>query len=140
MKEKYKSKVSIANYILIGLFTLITIGMIIGCIMKPETTMIILTVIFAALDGLVMLPMLFDTYYVLEEKEIFIKNWIFCKLRIRYTKIQDIRAIKNRSSSAAMSSDRIRIKFMNEKGKYETVFISPVNKQEFMKKLTAKIK
>lgn len=95
---------------------------------------IIIRVIFL-LFGILVLWIYNATYYVLSEDFLILRCGPL-KVKISYKNIDSIKATKNMISSIALSTDKLKLKI---KGKgLGVVYISPLNKEEFVKELSKK--
>ncbi|MEI2406308.1 PH domain-containing protein [Niallia taxi] len=99
-----------------------------GLVEKPADLLIILLVIFGAIMvPLFMLWMWFTTYYILNEENLIIKYGPF-KSTIPLQSINTVKKTNNPLSSPALSLKRVEIFY----DKYNSVFISPVDRDEFI--------
>lgn len=83
---------------------------------------------------ILMMVLLYNTYYVLEEEYLKVVVGGFPQ-KIYYKNIKSLKNTKNFLSSAALSSDRIEIKEKNKGYFRGTTYISPKNKEEFLEEL-----
>lgn len=99
-----------------------------GLMEKPADLFIIFIVIFGAIIvPLFMLWMWFTTYYILNEENLIIKYGPF-KSTIPLQSINRVKKTNNPLSSPALSLKRVEILY----DKYNSVFISPVDRDEFI--------
>lgn len=99
-----------------------------GLMEKPADLFIIFIVIFGAIIvPLFMLWMWFTTYYILNEENLIIKYGPF-KSTIPLQSINRVKKTNNPLSSPALSLKRVEIHY----DKYNSVFISPVDRDEFI--------
>lgn len=99
-----------------------------GLVEKPADLLIILLVIFGAIMvPLFMLWMWFTTYYILNEESLIIKYGPF-KSTIPLQSINTVKKTNNPLSSPALSLKRVEIFY----DKFNSVFISPVDRDEFI--------
>jgi hypothetical protein len=89
--------------------------------------LIMLTVAF----GLILLPMLFNTYYAIKDTTLNVKSGLIINIDIDINKIKKITLNNTIWSAPALSTDRIEI-FYNT---YDSVIISPQNKKDFIETL-----
>lgn len=75
--------------------------------------------------------------YVFYEEHLLVSCGAYGKDRIAYDSIRSVKETKNPLSSAALSLDRIQIDYVRN-GVHQMVLISPVKKQEFLKRLGEK--
>ena len=82
----------------------------------------------------VMMLLLYNTYYVFEENHLkcVVGGWT---QKIYYNNIKSLKKTRNFLSSAALSADRIEIKERNKGFIRGTTYISPKNKDEFFEEL-----
>jgi len=73
-----------------------------------------------------------STYYKIKDNYLII-NVLFFKERIDISKIESIKPSRSLLSSAALSIDRLEIKY----GKYSNTLVSPKNKYGFLKLLSS---
>lgn len=96
--------------------------------------MIIYRAIFL-LVGLLMLWIYYGTFYVLTESSLVLKCGPL-KVEIPYGNIESIKATKSMLSSIALSTDKFKLK-VRGKG-LSIVYISPLDKEKFVKELSRK--
>lgn len=89
--------------------------------------LIILTIAF----GLILLPILFNTYYAIRDTQLNVKSGLIINIDIDINKIKKITLNNTVWSAPALSTDRIEI-FYNT---YDSVIISPQNKKDFIETL-----
>lgn len=89
--------------------------------------LVILTVVF----GLILLPMLFNTYYAIKDTTLNVHSGIIINTNIEIANIKSIKQTNSMMSAPALSFDRIEI-FYNT---YDSVIISPQNKKDFIETL-----
>jgi hypothetical protein len=99
---------------------------------EPHEQWIVLMILVPT--ALLMLLLLYNTYYVFEEE--YLKCVVgFYVQKIRYENIKSLKKTRNFLSSAALSADRIEIKEKNKGYIMGTTYISPKNKDEFFEEL-----
>ena len=81
----------------------------------------------------------FGTYYELREDHLYVKSGPFIG-RIAYEKIKSIKFSRNLTSSMALSIDRIEIRQHGKGYITGTTYISPEEREEFMKELKSRCK
>ena len=137
---KYKSKIDWWMKLTFWGFTAITLWLIYLLFFgERDAEIIIVAIIFIIFELFLMIPLYFGTYYRLDDKELFVRCWII-KERIPYNSIVSMKETRTPwSSSAALSLDRLEIKYTKNKRWPSSTLISPKDKQEFMKMLQAKI-
>ena len=136
---KYKSKVDWWFYMILIVFTIISIWLFTFYIKDKYAPLLIMAIIFAAVECLFVIPMLIDTYYTLEDNCLHIKSWICCNTRISYQNIISFEETKDPSASAGLSTDRVRIKFFHNE-RQDCILISPKNKADFILQLQLRTK
>jgi hypothetical protein len=101
-------------------------------VVEPNEQWIVLMILVPT--ALLMLLLLYNTYYVFEEE--YLKCVVgFYAQKIRYENIKSLKKTRNFLSSAALSADRIEIKEKNKGYIMGTTYISPKNKDEFFEEL-----
>lgn len=123
---KFRSKIDWWGYLLFTLFIFMSILLFI------QKSNIVGTVVFL-LNATIVIPVYVLTYYILEEEYLVIRCGFF-KKRIKYSEIMSIKETRSSMASAALSLDRIEIKYKTS-NMSDTVLISPVNKEYFLKEL-----
>jgi uncharacterized membrane protein YdbT with pleckstrin-like domain len=139
---RFKSKVDLFIHLSFAVMPITNICLIISFILSPNVTIGICAGAFLIINVIIM-PWWFNTYYVLEENELLIKVGGMGKgKRIAYSDITSVEESRNPLASAALSLDRIEIKFKAGKTRSFTdvIYISPKEKQEFLKLLEEKRK
>lgn len=77
------------------------------------------------------LPAFFNTYYLIKDDKLKIRSGYFFNTEIQISEIRRIETTRTLLSSPALSLDRLEVHY----NKYDTVVISPEDKQEFVKQL-----
>ncbi|MCL2637392.1 MAG: PH domain-containing protein [Oscillospiraceae bacterium] len=137
---KFKTKVDWFIHLSFAIMPITNIMLIIMFISSPTVINGVCASIFL-ITNIIIMPWWFNTYYILEESELLIKVGGFGKgKRIAYSDITSVGETRNPLASAALSMDRIEIKFRDGKTKSFTnvIYISPKEKQEFLKLLDEK--
>lgn len=80
------------------------------------------------------LSILRNTYYVLESEHLLIRSGWF-RWRTRYSDIEEVRPSRKIWSSAALSMDRLYVRHRRARS---SSYISPVNKEGFMRDLASR--
>ena len=91
MKTKFKSKISPAIYVALVIYHLLIVGIFVSSYFlyyKGLTNS--LGAFLIVVDVVFLLPLIFKTYYVLEDKTLFIHQWPFIRIRIGYGNIFEI--------------------------------------------------
>lgn len=145
MKAKFKSKISPLLYIALAIYHLMIIGLFIlsyflyykGLTNGVAIFLIIVDVVF-------LLPLVFNTYYVLEDKAIFIHQWPFIRIRIGYGNIFEIDnkpvGKKKNIKHATLANEKLVIGYYhysidNSKKEKRYVEISPADMDLFLIKM-----
>ena len=136
---KYKSKIDWWFYLVaIGFAVIIIFLFFSGFTLDNQSIKIVLIitgVLFVGLFLLIIIPVIFCTYYVLEDDYIFIKCGKLSSDKIRYSDIISIEETRNPMASAAPSLDRLGIEYKYESKSYcrnGYILISPKLKHEFL--------
>ncbi|HPG92449.1 MAG TPA: PH domain-containing protein [Clostridia bacterium] len=135
---KFRTKIDIWVFILIAVIIAAIIYSVINLCdpNNPDISKdIIPIVILTPLMFVVLLPMCFDTYYVLEDDYLYVKSWFFYKTKIQYQEITTIRLHVSLWAAPVLSIFRIEISY----GRGGGVLITPRNQKEFLKLLNEKI-
>jgi small-conductance mechanosensitive channel len=117
------------------------IWLIVMFILSPSVVMGVCAGLFIVTNVIIM-PWWFNTYYVLEQSElVVIVGGMGKGKRIAFCDIVSVKESRNPLASAALSLDRIEIKFKAGKTKSYTdvIYISPKEKQEFLRLLEERI-
>ena len=129
---KFKSKVDWWMYPVWLATPLITLWLIVSVIMYGGIEMLIFTLVFILFDALLILPMFLNTNYTFDDTALYIKSGLGKPLIIPYDSIYSIIESRNSLASAALSSDRVEIRY----DEHSVIYVSPQNKKEFMKLLS----
>lgn len=103
--QKFKSGISIWIMIFFVIYHIMIAGLFILPYFLYKDVTSGLGVMFLIFDLLLLIPLLFNTYYSLEEKEIFIFQWPFVRKKVKYCDIFEI--------SDELPKDRKNIKKVN---------------------------
>ncbi len=95
---------------------------------------IIIRVVFL-FSGILVLWIYNATFYVLSKDYLLLRCGPL-KVKIHYKDIESIKATKNLISSIALSTDKLKIKIKGKR--FGVVYISPLNKEEFINELSKK--
>lgn len=125
MKFIFKSKKD--NWVALIIWVIILLPVI---FLFKDETLSFFTLIVLSLSSLLCLWIWYGTYYTIEDKSLRYQTGPFYG-SIDIMSIKNIYKTRSITSSAALSMDRICIQFE----KYNEVFISPVNKEEFVRVL-----
>ena len=93
------------------------------------------SIITLILVEILLIGLIVDTRYTLTKDNLYIKCFIFSRLSIPLEKIISVKSSRNPISSAALSLDRLEIKFNRSNGRPDIVLISPKNKEAFIYEL-----
>jgi len=132
---RVKSKVDLWFSILIWATVIILVG---SMIFVPQDGKLIAYAVVIP-TSLFMFWIYFGTYYEFRDDYLFCKSGPFFE-KIAYDKIKSARLSSNMLSSMALSIDRIEIKQHGKSYITGTTFISPENREEFMKELISRCK
>jgi len=136
---KFKSKVDWWMHITLLLIVAFNIWALIYFIMSGGIFMLVILIIFTPLTVLYIIPVWFNTYYVLGEDGLLIKCGLRKGYTVPYESIISAVSTKDPLASHALSMDRIEVKYRLESKKFsDTVLISPNDKQEFFIQLGIK--
>ena len=131
---KYKTKVDWWIHATFALMPIINAWIVIEFVLNQSVVSAVCAVIFLGLNALLIFPIWFNTHYILADDELLVKCGLGKGTRIPYAKITSVKETREPWSSAALSMDRIEIKFT-----VGVVCISPKNKQDFLQHLEQKI-
>ncbi|MCL2018551.1 MAG: PH domain-containing protein [Oscillospiraceae bacterium] len=137
---KFKSKVDWWIHIAFAGMVLVTAWILVEFILSPGAVLGISAAVCGIPTALI-LPWWVNMYYNLDENELVIHLGGFGKgKKIPYSDITSIKETREPYSSEALSIDRIEIKFKAGKTRSYTdvVYISPKEKQEFLRLLEEK--
>ena len=134
----FKSKIAWWFYVLEVLLGGLTALMIILAIMEQEVVLYIAVALFVLIMGLLMVPMLVNTKYVLDETQLQVVCGLSAK-HLPYSCILNVKPNFDPSSSPALSLDRIQVQYRNKDGINNFVSISPKDKTHFMEELNHRI-
>lgn len=127
---RYQVKKDLWIVFLMYLPLLLTIGMIIAL---WEEALFLALLVMGPVDALT-LWICYGSYYELKDEELYIRYGPFHQ-KIKYHKIKSVRETRNFLSSAAMSLDRIEIREHDKSFAMGTTYVSPLDKDEFMRTL-----
>jgi hypothetical protein len=130
---RYRSKIDWWFYTIFALFTLATIFIWIAYVYTQDSILIVTGILFACIECLFIVPLMLDTHYTIKNESLRVKSWICCYKEIKYSKILSVKETNNSNSAPALSTDRIEIRFLSDKGT-ECILISPVKRTEFIRK------
>jgi len=129
---KFRSKVDWWLHLTLFLWVSFNIWMIAALAIYQNVILLIMVLIFTPLTALLIVPMWFNTYYILDERGLTIKCGLGKRRVIPYEAIQSAISTKYPLASNALSLDRIEVKYKLEGNKFlDTTLISPLKKQEF---------
>lgn len=129
--NKFKSGISVLLFIFLIVYQLLTIGtFMLSYFLYYKAVTNGLGTILLIIDFVFLLPMVFNTYYTLEDDSLFIYQWPFVRERIPYSNIFKIDTDpvekKHNIKSATLSSIKIVIgyyKYSEENRKKEKKYI-----------------
>lgn len=134
----FKSKIAWWFYGLEILLGGITVLIVYLAISEQGIVLYIAATIFLLIMGLLMVPMLLNTKYILEETQLRVVCGLHTR-RIPYANVLNVKPNFDPSSSPALSLDRIQIQYRNHDGNNNFVSISPKDKDQFLKELNSRI-
>lgn len=145
MQVKFKSKISTALYVAMAIYNFLIIGIfMMSYFLYYDGITNTLGTILLVIDVIFLLPLVFRTYYVLEDDSLFVYQWPFIRTRIEYGKIFEIDnkpvAKKEKIQRASLAKEKIIIgyyKYLNEGKDKEKryVEISPADLDLFLIKM-----
>ncbi len=145
VKTKFKSKISPAIYVALVIYHLLIVGIFVSSYFlyyKGLTNS--LGAFLIVVDVVFLLPLIFKTYYVLEDKTLFIHQWPFIRIRIGYGNIFEIDnkpVEKNKKvKRATLSNEKLVIGYYKYSAEDKTkeeryVEISPAEMDLFLIKM-----
>ena len=107
-----------------------------GVFAAPENERLISGLI-SGLTAALLVWILRETYYELNEDHLFCRSGPITA-RIPYDQIRSVRLSNSWLSSIALSVRRIEIVWNDKAGRPKTVLISPIDREEFMRRLLEK--
>ena len=127
-----KVKVKVDAWILIFLWLINIFFIVVAFLMPSEEIWVFLVFILPVL--IVIVWILLGSYYEFQEDLLYMRLGPFFG-RIKYDNIKSLALKQNLLSSMALSSKRIEIKEHNKGYIRGTTYISPINREEFLKQL-----
>ena len=101
--------------------------------------MLIMVIIFVPLTALLIVPIWLHNYYLFDGDNFVIKFGLSKKVIIPFDDIISAVSTRNPISSAALSMDRIELKYRYKANKFaDTMLISPVNRLQFLEELKSR--
>lgn len=134
----FKSKIAWWFYALEALLGGVAALMVVLAIKEQQAVLYVAAAVFVLIEGFLMVPMLLNTKYVLDENRL----WVICGLytkRIAYTNILQVKPNFDPSSSPALSLDRLQLQYKNKDGNNNFVSVSPKSKEQFIDELNRRI-
>ena len=143
-KMKFKSKNGVSLYIMLVFCALLMAGSIVPIFFLSQIWLIVtfaLIAVFIALTLVVFLiPGLTDTYYEFADDHLLVKSGRFYKQEVPYSRITKVtREVKSLLQQPAGSFVRVEIMYKLQSGASDVVHVSPVNEDEFVNLLEARI-
>lgn len=134
---KFRTKIDIWVYLTMAAFLAAIIYCVIDIFDQSNTDIStdIIPIVILTLALFTILPMCFNTYYVLEDDYLYVKSWIFCNVKIPYDKITAIRPHVSVWAAPVLSIFRIEISY----GRGGDVLITPQKQKEFIELLNERI-
>ena len=134
-RMKFKTKIDWWLHLIFTFCIIINIWLIATAI-NSELGTVIVAVMSTFLNIFLIIPMWFNTYYLLDENELHVKSGLFDAVKIDLGLITNVSETRNPQSSPALSLDRLEIKYKVKNSRAsETIIISPKDKQEFIRQL-----
>lgn len=90
-------------------------------------------------EFLIVLPILFSTYYILEDDALFVRSGHLFFKHIFYKDIIKIRETKSLIAACGLSINRVEVTYKYEDS-IDVVSISPKEREKFMNEITKKVK
>ncbi len=134
----FKSKIAWWFYALEVLLAGVTVAMVVLAATAREWLLVVVAAGFVSLMGFVMLPMLLNTRYVLEETQLRVVCG-FSTWRVPYKNILGVKPNFDPSSSPALSLDRVQVRYSNKDGGNNFLSLSPKEKDKFIEALNARV-
>jgi len=133
---RFKSKIDWWVYLLIISWVLVNIWFLISWMVNGGLASLIITISFSPFTIFLFIPMWLNTYYELTDMELKIKGGLGKGTKIAYEQIISACKTRDPTSAAALSLDRVEIKYKVKSGKFnDTVLISLKDQQEFFEQL-----
>lgn len=120
----YPTKKGFIIYVVIALLLIMEVSYVFNGLYLSAVLLIVLT-------GVIVFPLLNTRYTITAENTLKIKCGFFVNLTVPIDSIRKIESTKTILSAPALSFDRYEIFY----GKFDSVVISPINKQEFIANL-----
>lgn len=137
---KFKSKVHWLYYIIVFLFSYCTFRVCYNFSNAANTREhSLLMLLFVFCEFIVLLPIMFLTYYTLDEDSLHVQSGYFTCRQIPYEDIVKLRDTKSIFSAGGLGLERIEITY-KYKDSIDTVLISPRELEKVKKLLTDKVK
>jgi hypothetical protein len=131
---KFKSKIDWWAYLVFAIIPIFNIWMIVMFILRGGVALGVSACIFLLLNIFLIVPIWVNTYYVIGENELLVRCGLGKGTKIEYKSIKNVKESRSPLASSGLSLDRIEISW----GVGNMVYISPKNKQEFLRLLAAK--
>jgi len=135
----FKTKADGGYISMLFVFTLFTGLFIYLCIVSFNIRNLIICVVFLATELFFILPMYFKTRFTMQEDGLAIQVGWFVNRKVSYTSVFAYQQTEQEAKIAyGLSSQRIAIYIINEKGKNDVFTVSPKDRQGFMEALFEK--
>ena len=131
---KFKSKIGWWFHLTVAFVLAMSVMPLVLFFLDYVTEALIVFGIMLAVDAFLVLPIYFCTYYTLEDTALHIRSGIVINKRIAYKDITSINETKSPLASPGLSLDRIAVNYA--KG---SVYVSPRDKQEFLRELKQRV-
>lgn len=145
MQVKFKSKISRSLYVAMAVYHILTIGMfVLSYFLYYKGVTNTFGILLIIIDIVFLLPLVFKTYYVLEDKSLFVHQWPFIRTRVEYGNIFEIDnkpvSKKAKIQRASLAREKIIIgyyKYLNDGKDKEKRYIeiSPADMDLFLIKM-----
>lgn len=132
---RYQAKKDFWIVLLMYLPILMTIGLLIA----TEGEGFLLTLAIMSPVAALTLWICYGSFYELRETNLYIRFGPF-RQKIKYDRIKALRETRNFLSSMALSLDRIEIREHDKSFAMGTTYVSPLEKEDFMKELKKRCK
>ena len=136
---KYKTKIDWWMHLTLLLIMAMSVWFLYLWIASGSVFMLIMVIIFVPLTAFLIVPIWVHSYYLFDGDNFVIKFGLSKKVTIPFDGIISAVSTRNPFSSAALSMDRIELKYRYKANKFaDTVLISPVNRLEFLEELKSR--
>jgi len=135
---KFKTKVDWWLQLIFATLLLVNIWAVVALLVDGSGD-IIIAAVFTPLNVFLVLPIWLNTYYLLDREDLLIRSGLIIRTRISYSQITSVSGTRNPMNSAALSLDRLEIRYTAKSGKFsKSILISPKDKTGFIEALRNK--